>query len=229
MRKTLIALLVVPALALAEGTPRDKTPAAPGPDPVRVEKRIRLMRTLGLASALDLDTEQALKLGDTMAKFDARRQAIREQARGARQALRAAAQGGKATAAEVDGAIAKLLDLRAQGQALDKEMLQAVTQGLTPQQKARATLFLGSFRHGMDRHLMRGGPGPGRGPGPGGMGGGRMGRGRGPGLGDRACDGTGPCAGPGRGAMMGPDDDHWAMQGRGGVPADDDAGEADDL
>lgn len=216
MRNTLFALLVLPALALAEGTPMDKTTAAPGPDAARVEKRLRLMRTLGLASALDLDAAQALKLGDTMAKFDARRNAIRAQARAARQTLRAAAQGGKATAAEVDGAIAKLLDLRAQGQALDKEMLQAVTQGLTPQQKARATLFLGSFRHGMDRHMMRGGAGPGRGHGPGMMGG-RMGRGRGAGPAFEAgdCDGTGPCAGAG-------------PLGR-GPSSDDDAGELEDL
>lgn len=235
MRKMLIALLLVPALALAEGATKEKTTQGPpGPDPARVEKRMRLMRTLGLATALDLDAEQALKLGDVMSKFDARRKAIREQARDARRALRAAAQGGKATAAEVDGAIAKLLDLRVQGQALDKELLQAVTQGLSPQQKARAALFLGTFRRGMDRHMMmRGGPDGGPGQGQMGRRGGR-GHGRGFGPGRGACDGTGPCAGAGPlgagpGAMMDPDDDHFALQGRGGPSPDDDAGEAEDL
>lgn len=169
MRKTLIALLVLPVVALADG-PKEKGPG-PGFDPARAQKRMQLARTLGLASVLDLDAEQALKLGQAMSKFDDRRKAIREQARDARETLRTAATGGKATAAEVDGAVAKLLDLRAQSQALDKEMLQAVSQGLSPQQKARAVLFLGSFRHRMDRHMMRGpgGPmGPGMMNGPGG-------------------------------------------------------------
>ncbi len=205
MRKILIALVVLPALALAEGAPKDKAPG-PGFDPARAQKRMQLARTLGLATVLDLDTEQALKLGQTMSRFDDRRKAIRDQAHDARETLRTAATGGKATAAEVDGAVAKLLDLRAQSQALDKELLQAVTQSLTPQQKARAVLFLGSFRHRMDRHMMMGGPGPGHpgmmeghgpdmmdeGPGPGGRG--RMGRGM-----------------PDRG-----DDDHMALRGPGG-------------
>jgi len=195
MRKTLIALMVLPAMALAEA-PKDKAPGAgPGPDPARAVKRMQLARTVGLATLLDLDTEQALKLGQTMSRFDDRRRAIREQARDAREALRTAATGGKASAAEVDGAVAKLLELRAQSQALDKEMLQAVTQNLTPQQKARAVLFLGSFRHRMDRHMMHG---DGDGGGPGMMNGhGRRGRGM------------------GRGAMMDDPGDHLARRGQG--------------
>jgi hypothetical protein len=213
MRKTLYALLLLPTLALAE-TPKTPPPAAAGPgpgnDPARALKRMQLARTLGLATVLDLDTEQALKLGQTMSRFDDRRRTLREQAREARDTLHAAAvPGGKASAAEVDGAIAKLLDLRAQSQALDKEMLQAVTQNLSPQQKARAVMFLGSFRHRMDRRMMmehgRGGPG---GPGGPGMmrGAGRMGRGQGPGMMD-----------PG-------ERDHTAMR-----DDDDDAAYAEDL
>lgn len=164
MRKFLVALLLVPTLALADNARPLPPGGGPGPDPARAQKRMQLARTLGLASALDLDTEQALKLGQAMAKFDDRRKAIRDQAREAREALRTAATGGKASAGDVDGAVAKLLELRAQSQALDKELLQAVTQNLTPQQKARAVLFLGSFRHRMDRHMMMrhamgGGPG----------------------------------------------------------------------
>lgn len=175
MRKLLIAVVVLPAIAFAAEGAREA--AGPGPDPARAEKRMRLARTLGLAEALDLDTEHALKLRDTLARFDDRRKALRQQAQDAREALRAAAQGGKAAAADVDGAIARLLDARAQTQALDKEMLQAVSQGLSPQQKARAALFMGSFRDRMERHFMRrgfGGPG---GPGPGGPGGPDMMRG----------------------------------------------------
>jgi Spy/CpxP family protein refolding chaperone len=203
MRKTLIALLVLPVVALAEG-PKDKGAGpGPGPDPARALKRMQLARTLGLASVLDLDTEQALKLGQAMAKFDERRKAIREQARDARETLRTAATGGKVTAAEVDGAVAKLLDLRGQSQALDKEMLQAVSQGLSPQQKARAVLFLGSFRHRMDRHMMRGPGGP--------MGPGMM---NGPGARGRMM---------GHGAATDEPGDHMALRGGGPAPWDDDA------
>lgn len=205
MRNILYALLLVPALALGESAKAPpQTGAGPGRDPARAMKRLQLARTLGLATVLDLEPDQALKLGQTMSKFDDRRHALREQARAARDTLRsAAAPDGKSSAAEVDGAIAKLLDLRAQSQALDKEMVQAVTQNLSPQQKARAVMFLASFRHRMDRHMMERGPGgPGAGPG--------MMRGRG--HMDR-----------GAGMMDRDDDDHTAMRG------DDDAAYGDDL
>jgi Spy/CpxP family protein refolding chaperone len=166
MRKTLIALLLIPAAALAQAAPKDK--AGPGgteegrPDPARIEKRMRMARTLGLAEALDLDTAQALKLGDALSKFDDRRQAARKQAVDAREALRKAAQpDSKATAAEVDGAIGKLLDSRAQLQAVDKDMLASVSKDLSPQQRARAALFLGRFRERIERHVMPFGPGMG--------------------------------------------------------------------
>jgi hypothetical protein len=172
MRKTLVALMVLPVIALAQAPNKDKDKAGQWqPDPERAQKRMRLARTLGLAEALDLDTPQALKLGDTLAKFDDKRAAARKQAGDARDLLRGAARpGGKATAADVDGAVGKLLDARAQLQALDKEMLQAITRDLSPEKKARAALFLGTFRDRIERHVMgpgRGGPGmmgPGQGP-----------------------------------------------------------------
>jgi hypothetical protein len=180
MRKTLIALAVLPLVALAQGPNKNPPQAAqagqPGPwDPVKVEKRMRLARTLGLAQVLDLDTAQALKLDETLGKFDDRRRAIRKQVADATEALRNAARGAatpKPTAAEVDGAIAKLLDARTQLQAIDRDMLQAITKDLSPEQKARAALFLGRFRDRIERHMwmMRpgmGGPGMGRGMGPG--------------------------------------------------------------
>jgi hypothetical protein len=170
MRNILIALMVLPAVALAQGP--NKSPPPPGqPDQARDEKRMRMVRTIGLAELLDLDTAQALKLGDTLSKFDERRAAIRKQAMEASDLLRNAAHGnGKATAAEVDGAISKLLDARAQLQSVDREMLQAITKDLSPQQKARAALFLSRFRQRIERRMWtrpamggRGGPGmPGR-------------------------------------------------------------------
>lgn len=172
MRKTLIALMVLPVVALAQGPKKSTAQAGdPGqPDPARAEKRMRLARTLGLAEVLDLDTAQALKLGDTLAKFDDRRKAARKQASDATDLLRGAARGTanpKPSSADVDGAIAKLLDSRAQLQALDREMLQAITKDLSPEQKARAALFLGRFRESIERHMWRPGMMGGQGIGPG--------------------------------------------------------------
>lgn len=164
----MLALAMVPAFARAEAPKAEAPQAQRGPDPARLEKRMRLARTLGLAEVLDLDTPAALKLGEQLGKFDERRKAIHRQAAEAHGALRAAARGGKATAAEVDGAIARLLEARAQLQALDREMLQAVTRDLSPEQKARAALFLGTFRERIERKAMRfHGAGPGHGMGPG--------------------------------------------------------------
>jgi Spy/CpxP family protein refolding chaperone len=134
-----------------------------------MEKRARLARNLGLAEALDLDAGQITKLSEALTKLDERRVALHKQLRDARQLLRRAADGEKVTGAEVDAALAKFLDLRAQLNALDKETLAVVTRDLSPEKKARAALFLGRFEHRMGGGM---GPGMGGGMGPG-MGGGR--------------------------------------------------------
>ena len=216
MRKQLFAVVLsaaIPLAALAQGSP-PPTGAAPkgtpgassgasGPDqrrfnPERMQKRMRLARTLGLAEALDLDAPAALKLGDGLAKLDDRRMALHKTMHESREVLRRAAQGEKVPGAEVDQAIQKALDARAQLQALDRETVQTVTQGLSPEKKARAVLFLAKFQRRFPGgpHMMGpGGPGmrPGGGMGPG-MGPGRRGgRGGGPeggwgmGAGPEAC------------------------------------------
>jgi hypothetical protein len=199
-------LLGFPLAALAQGAGAAQKPGAtpapgagadsrPSRDPERMEKRMRLARTLGLAEALDLDAPQALKLGETIARFDDRRLAARTQMREAQAVLRRAAMGEKVQPAEVDQAIQKALDSRAQLQAVDRETVAEVTKGLTPDKKARAVLFLSKF-HGRFGPGMHGG-----GMGPGGMGPGmgpHEGRGRGP---RRGGFGMGP--GGGEGPMMG--------------------------
>ncbi len=168
MRKTIVALLALPAVALGQG-PSANPPGQP--DPARAEKRMRLARTLGLAELLDLEPAQALKLGEALGKFDERRRAAGKQAFDATEVLRKVASGGdaRASGAEVDGAIKKLLDAQLQLQAIDRETLQTVTKDLSPEQKARATLFLSRFRDRIERRIWmmhRGGPGgPGMGRG----------------------------------------------------------------
>jgi Spy/CpxP family protein refolding chaperone len=157
-----------------------------GDGPGEPGKRGKLALTLGLAEALDLDDAQALKLRDAVEKFHQKRQPLHAQLREAMQVIRKAADGEKVDAAAVDQAVAKLADLRAQAQAADKELLQAVTKDQPPQKKARAVLFLARFQHRMEERMgpmgrggrgMRGpgmpgmmrGPGRGMGPGPTGM------------------------------------------------------------
>jgi hypothetical protein len=216
MRKQIITAALIAALPLA-GLAQAKAPAqgqGPGPgagagpgagqgagprgDPERMEKRMRLARTLGLAEALDLDAPQALKLGEAVSKFDERRLAAHRQLHDSRQVLRRAAQGESVAPAEVDQAIQKVLDARAQLQAVDREIVATVTKDLTPEKKARAVLFLSKFQRRFGPEM---GPGRmGRGDGPG-MRGGR-GRGRGMGMGPGGGMGMGMGPGPG----MGPPD-----------------------
>lgn len=221
-KKILIVLAALPLAAFAQGMgmgqgmgPGMGQGMGPGMgpgmggrgDPERMEKRMRLARTLGLAEALDLDSAQALKLGEQVAKFDERRLAAHKQLHEAHQTLRRAAGGEKVAAAEVDQAIQKALEARGQLQALDRELVATVTKDLTPEKKARAVLFLERFQNRFGPgHMMKGrrgmGPGMGRGRmGPGMMGPGGMGPG-----------GMGP-TGMGPGMMGGPGDDPELMAG----------------
>lgn len=174
MKKLIAVLAALPIAAFAQGPglqrggPGMAQGRGTGPDhnTEMMQRRARLALTLGLATALDLDEAQALRLGDTVAKFTDRRRAVHEQTRDAHQTLRRAAQGEKVSGQEVDQAIAKILDGRAQIQAIDRELLQTVTRDLPPDKKARAVLFLGKFqrhfgRAGGMRMMMRRGPGPG--------------------------------------------------------------------
>ena len=237
MRKQLFAMILTAALPLAAhaqggaAAPTGAQGAGPaaGPngqrpkfDPQRMEKRMRLARTLGLAEALDLDEQAALKLGQTLSKFDERRAAVRKQLQDSRQVIVRAAKGEKVSGAEVDQAITKALDGRAQIQAINREMVGAITKDLSPEKKARAVIFLAKFQHrfpggpGMHPGMM----GPGRGMGPGMMHQGGKGMGSGGGMGGMGgmapgwgmngdADGMGPGS---EGPMVGmapPLDDDW--------------------
>lgn len=205
MRKILIAALVFPLAAFAQaGQSQQSQPPPPGAqqgqpqgpgaarmrgrdqgpgrgDPERMERRMRVARTLGLAEALDLEPADAVKLTEQFAKSDEKRAAVHKQLVDANQTLRRAASGEKVSPAEVDQAIQRLYAARGQLEAIDRDAAQALVKDLTPDKRARAVLFLERFQrhfaggaHGMGgRGGMRGGmQGPGMGMGPGPMGGG---------------------------------------------------------
>ena len=181
MKKLTLMLALAPALALAAQQQSAQQRGQDGDNPARqeqVQKRMRLARTLGLAEALDFDEAGALKMRDLIAKYDDRRTPLRKQVRDAVRTLRDAAQGDQTAAGNVDAAIKNLRGARAQLQGLNEELFQQMTQGLSPQKKARAAIFLSRFHeretrmhvhgggmmmHGGGSGMMRGGPG---GPGP---------------------------------------------------------------
>jgi len=136
--------LLVPAASLAHDPARGG--ANHGARGDRSDKRMRLARTLGLAEALDLEAEQAIRLSDALEKFDARRAAARKQLGDAREALRKAALGEKATAQEVDQALQRIFEARAQLAQIDRETIDAIPKDLTPEKRARAALFLTRFQ-----------------------------------------------------------------------------------
>jgi hypothetical protein len=151
-------LLLVGALALPVAAAAQQPPP-PGEDPgsgsaaqvaawrQRIEKRVRLARSLGLAEALDLDEAGTAKMNATMAPFDLRRKAILDGIRGDLKTLREAARGGPgATAAAVDGAVSRVFDARQASLALDREMFAALTKELPPDKVARLALFFAKFR-----------------------------------------------------------------------------------
>jgi hypothetical protein len=77
-------------------------------DPERMERRMRVARTLALAEALDLEPAAAVKLTEQLAKSDEKRAAVHKQLVDANQTL-AARRPAKVTAAEVDQAIQRML------------------------------------------------------------------------------------------------------------------------
>jgi hypothetical protein len=111
-----------------------------------MQQRMRTLRALGIAEALDLDTADALRLDAAMRPFDDRRRPLQKQLHDAMQTLRRAAEGEAQALPQVDAATARVLDTRAQMAAIDREMFAALSQSRTPQQRARLALFLAHFQ-----------------------------------------------------------------------------------
>ncbi|HET8722687.1 MAG TPA: hypothetical protein VFM53_00695 [Anaeromyxobacteraceae bacterium] len=161
----LVAALALPAQAPAQAPGGGPPPGAgqgagPGPGPgagggrgawmdpevrERVERRLRLARSLGLAEALDLDEAGTARLAAVMAPFDARRKAVLDGLQADLRTIRLAARG-KGRLAEVDGAVQRVFEGRAQLLAIDREMFQALAKGMPAEQVARMALFFARFR-----------------------------------------------------------------------------------
>jgi hypothetical protein len=143
IRVAVMTLALLPMAALA-ADPNAQTQAEAEQ---QAEKQLRLARVLGLAEELELDSQQALKLDETLRKFDERRRPLREQVRESADILERAADGDSAALGQVEQAAQRAFDARAQLAALDREMYQTLSRDLPPQKRAKLALFMARFEH----------------------------------------------------------------------------------
>jgi len=135
-----VSVVLVPFLALA--APAENQGDKDAERVERQERRERLRRVMGLADALDLDTQQALRLDETLRKFDEKRRPLLEQVRESALTLMRAADGDASAQGQVDQASQRAFDARTQLAQLDREMFQALSKDLPPQKKAKLALHL---------------------------------------------------------------------------------------
>lgn len=134
-------VFALPMVALAQ--PPAREPQGRDPDRVaRAEQRQRLRQVLELADTLELDSAQALKLDETLRRFEDRRRPLREQVRDSARVLHQASRGDSAALGQVDAAAQKVFDARAQIAALDREQYQALAKDLPPQKRARLAVVM---------------------------------------------------------------------------------------
>jgi hypothetical protein len=108
----------------------------------------------GLVEVLDLDATQAVALKKTLERYDEAAREPRRAREAAVAVLRGAASGTGAEAAVVDSALVHRREAQARLQALDAELVESVSAGLSPSQKARAAIVLGHYlqRGGEEGH-----------------------------------------------------------------------------
>ncbi|HEX8820605.1 MAG TPA: hypothetical protein VF794_11815 [Archangium sp.] len=134
-RMAMLALTLLPLVTFA-------APPDDGDEAERAEKRTRMLRVVGLAEELELNETQALKMAETMRQFDERRRPLMEQVRESAQVIRKAAGGDASVQSQVDQAVQKVFDARAQLATLDREMYQTLSKDLPPQKRARLAIFM---------------------------------------------------------------------------------------
>jgi hypothetical protein len=151
IRMTVLAVALLPLGALAAPPKAEKESAR------EAEKQARIARLVGLAEELELDEAQALKMAETLRKYDERRRPLREQVREAAEILERAAEGDSAALSQVEQAAQRAFDARAQLAALDRDMFQALSKDLPPQKRAKLALFMARFEHkaGRFKHRLR--------------------------------------------------------------------------
>jgi len=149
MKPVLLATATIPLLALVAS--RELYAQAQSPQNVqnaqrqRNQARMRMMRLVGLAEALGLDEAQALRIHETMRPFDERRGALEVENAGLARLVKQAADGDAGALGQVDQALQRMFDNRAEIQQINRQMLEAVGQQLSARQRAQMAVFFATF------------------------------------------------------------------------------------
>lgn len=160
-RRVVLALALLPWVAVAQPGQGNKDKGArDGERMERVEKRQRLRQVLALSDALELDNAQALKMEETLRRFDERRRPLREQVRDAARLLYQASRGEAAALPQVDAAAQRAFEARERIATLDREMYQALAKELPPEKRAKLALTLARTEGKMRLKWKRHGGGP---------------------------------------------------------------------
>lgn len=118
-------------------------------------RHARMMLTVSIAEALELNEAQGLKLAEKLKVLDEKRRPVREAMGEAMRQVRAAADGDASALAALDANMQRVLDGRVQMAQLDKELFASLGEGQTPQKRAKLALVLA--KAGDDLRRMRGG------------------------------------------------------------------------
>ncbi len=146
MKPVLLATATIPLLALVASR-QLYAQAEPARDVQRerAQARMRMMRLVGLAEALGLDEAQALRMNETMRPFDERRAALESENTGLAKLVKRAADGDGGAVGQVDQALQRMFDNRAEIQQLNRQMIEAAGRQLSPRQRAQMAVFFATF------------------------------------------------------------------------------------
>ncbi|GHG97526.1 hypothetical protein [Comamonas sp. JC664] len=138
-RMAVVLLALVPLVAAASPARRE---ARVEERLEHAEKRHRLRQVLELSDLLSLNNAQALKLEETLRKFDERRRPLRKQVRESARILFRASRGDSEALSQVDTAALGAFEARERIAALDKELYQTLAKDLPEEKRAKLALSL---------------------------------------------------------------------------------------
>ena len=144
MTRLWIAILAIVAFAVA-ATAQLETPRAQVVQRQRALARVRLMKLVGLAEALDLNEAQALQMAEVMRRYDERKAPLQVLNAEAAKIIKRASEGDSAAIGQLDRAIQTMFKNRLQVQQLDLEMMDELGRNLPPQQRAKLMIFFVRF------------------------------------------------------------------------------------
>jgi len=147
MKPVLLATATIPLLALVASQELYAQAQSPQQNVQRQrnQARMRMMRLVGLAEALGLDEAQALRIHETMRPFDERRGALEVENAGLAKLVKQAADGDAGALGQVDQALQRMFDNRAEIQQINRQMLEAAGKQLSARQRAQMAVFFASF------------------------------------------------------------------------------------